>query len=91
MSSSDALEEATTRLLAALEAFEESMARHLQNGRDMEALEFRLQVLTEEHERLKESLEAERRRGDRLASANTEVSERLDTVVDSVKSIMRTN
>lgn len=89
MSSYDLLEEATTRLLAAVEEFEEAMSRRLQDGQEVEALTYRLQSLSVEHDRLAESLAAERQRAERLAAANDEVSQRLGTVIDSVRAIIQ--
>lgn len=91
MNKTDALEEATTRLLAALDRFEEALGRRLQNRPDNGDLQGRLQSLSEENERLAARLEAERHRADRCTAANTDVAQRLDTVIDSVKTIIHAN
>lgn len=90
MGNPDAIEEATSRLSTALQALEDSVMRQMQQGQTIDDLQEQIRSLTVEHERLVASLEAERQRADRLQAANGEASNRLDTIINSVKSILQT-
>ena len=84
MSKVDALEEATSRLTAALEAFEKTIAERRHSDLTAEALQEQIQTLTA-------TLGAERQRAERLSSTNTEVSQRIDSVIDSIRAILQTS
>ncbi|MGI9382062.1 MAG: DUF4164 family protein [Methyloligellaceae bacterium] len=90
MGNPDAIEEATSRLSTALQALEDSVMRQMRQGQTIDDLQEQIRSLTVEHERLVASLEAERRRADRLEAVNGEASNRLDTIIDSVKNILQT-
>ena len=90
MGNPDAIEEATSRLSTALQALEDSVMRQMRQGQTIDDLQEQIRSLTIEHERLVASLEAERQRADRLQAANGEASNRLDTIINSVKSILQT-
>ncbi|MCG8560275.1 MAG: DUF4164 domain-containing protein [Hyphomicrobiales bacterium] len=90
MGNPDAIEEATSRLSTALQALEDSVMRQMRQGQTIDDLQEQIRSLTVEHERLVASLEAERQRADRLQAANGEASNRLDTIINSVKSILQT-
>ena len=90
MSSSDALEGATSRLTTALQGLEDAIMRQARQGHTIEDLQAQIDSLGAEHERLVASLDAERQRADRLEAANGEATDRLDTIIDSVKSMLRT-
>ena len=83
MSKADALEEATSRLMAALEAFENTIAQRRHADLSAEALQEQIQSLTD-------SLGTERQRSERLSSVNEEVSQRLDSVIDSIRAMLQT-
>ena len=86
---SKTLKEATSRLSKALRSFEDAVAHRLNKEQSAEDLEQHIQSLSAEQERLLASLKLARRRADRLESANDEVSNRLETVIDSIKTIVR--
>ena len=90
MGNPDAIEEATSRLSSALQALEDSVTRQMRQGQTIGDLQEQIHSLTAEHERLVASLDAERRRADSLETANGEASNRLDTIIDSVKNILQT-
>ncbi len=90
MSSSNELEDETSRLSTALQALEDAIMRQMRQGQTIENLQEQIRSLAAEHERLVASLEAERRRADRLEMANGEATDRLDTIIDSVRTLLRT-
>lgn len=91
MGTTNALEVAASRLMSALDQFEDVMEQRLTEEKTIKDLEAQLRSLMAEREQLFVSLEKERRRADRLEAANDEVSDRLGTVIDSVKMIVQTN
>ncbi len=90
MGSSDSLEEATSRLTTALQALEDAVSRQMGQGQTIEDLQEQVRSLAVEQERLVASLEAERERAGRLEAANGEATDRLDTIIDSVKTLIQT-
>ena len=88
MTQSDALQHATIRLDAAIDAFEEFLGRLFEDSESVATLKEQVKYLTDERERLLLELEAERQRVDRLQAANDEVSGRLETVMDTLKDMM---
>lgn len=89
MSNSKALEEAAARLAKALQAFEEAVAHRLNDEQSIDDLEQHIRELNAEQERLMVSLTDAKQRADRLESVNVEVSGRLETVLDSIKTILK--
>jgi predicted RNase H-like nuclease (RuvC/YqgF family) len=83
MSGSDALEEVTSRLARALDEIEKTVAERRQSDLKAGTLEEQVQTLTA-------NLGAERERSERLAAASEEVSDRLDTAINSVRTILGT-
>ena len=84
------LQEATTRLTKALKTFEDAVAQRLAEEKRVEDLEQHIQSLNVEQERLTASLSVARQRAERLETANDEVSHRLENVIDSIKTIVKT-
>ncbi|MGD9869398.1 MAG: DUF4164 family protein [Hyphomicrobiales bacterium] len=82
MSGSDLLQEATARLLTALEGFETSVAQRRQETLSAEALQ-------EQVDTLSVSLREERTRSSNLVAANDEVAERLEAVIAAVQEILK--
>ena len=81
MTKFDPLEEATTRLTNALDTFEKKVAERRHEDLSAEALQEQVQRLTE-------NLSVEREKSERLSKGNSEVGERLDSIIDSVKTIL---
>jgi len=91
MSQPDALQQATQRLDAAideLEIFLGSVFVEGEGGVSIATLKEQVRFLTEERDRLLVELDAEKSRVRRLMDANDEVSERLETVMGTLKEIM---
>ena len=91
MSQSDALQQATERLDAAidqLESFLRQVFTGAEDGVSVAALKEQVRFLTEERDRLLAELDAERNRVRRLKAANEEVSGRLEAVMVTLKDLM---
>jgi len=91
MSQPDALQQATQRLDAAvdeLEIFLGSVFVEGDGGVSIATLKEQVRFLTEERYRLLVELDAEKSRVRRLMDANDEVSERLETVMGTLKEMM---
>lgn len=81
MKESDALQEATSRLATALEQIEKTIADRRQADLRADGLEEQVQSLTS-------NLGVERERYERLAAASDEVSDRLDSAIDTVRGML---
>jgi 2-polyprenyl-6-methoxyphenol hydroxylase-like FAD-dependent oxidoreductase len=94
MSQPDALQQATQRLDAAVDELEIFLGSVFVEGEEGEGgvsiatLKEQVRFLTEERDRLLVELDAEKSRVRRLMDANDEVSERLETVMGTLKEIM---
>jgi hypothetical protein len=91
MSQPDALQQATQRLDAAVDELEillGSVFVEGEGGVSIATLQEQVRFLTEERDRLLVELDAEKSRVRRLMDANDEVSERLETVMGTLKEIM---
>lgn len=87
----DALQQATERLDAAvdeLEGFLQDILTEGKGGDLVASLKEKVRSLTEERDRLKLDLDAERTRVRRLKAANDEVSGRLEAVMVTLKDMM---
>jgi chromosome segregation ATPase len=91
MSQPDALQQATQRFDAAMDQLENRLRQAFAEGKSdpsLTALKQELRFLTEERDQLLVDLEAERNRVRRLKAANDEVSDRLETVMGTLKHMM---
>jgi len=91
MTEPDALQQATERLDAALdelEGFLQHLTADSQGDKSLASLQEQLRKLTEERDRLRLDLDAERNRVRRLKAANEEVSGRLEAVMVTLKHMM---
>jgi chromosome segregation ATPase len=91
MSQPDALQQATERLDVAvdqLEAFLRQVFVGAEDGVSVAALKEQIHFLTEERDRLLRDLDAEKNHVRRLKAANEEVSDRLETVMETIKDLM---
>jgi len=91
MTEPDALQQATEQLDAALDELEGFLQHILADGEAGEsvaALKEQVRSLTEERDRLRLDLDAERNRVRRLKAANDEVSGRLEVVMETLKDMM---
>lgn len=76
------LDNATERLTSALKAMEDAVAAKRHSELTIDSLEEQVQSL-------KTNLEAERRKNENLTTANQEATERIDSVIESIKDIMK--
>jgi hypothetical protein len=91
MTQPKALQQATERLNAAVDALDNRLQRVFAEGEgdaSVAALKEQIRFLTDERDQLLIDLEAERSRVRRLKAANDEVSGRLDTVLGTLKDMM---
>lgn len=91
MSQPDALQQATERLDSAvdqLEVFLRQVFAEAENGISVAELREQVRFLTEERDRLLRDLDAEKNRVRRLKTANDEVSDRLEAVMETLKDLM---
>jgi chromosome segregation ATPase len=91
MSHPDALQQATERLDSAvgqLEKFLREVLEQSEQGVSISILQEQIRFLTEERDRLKRDLDAEKTRTRRLTAANEEVSGRLDAVMGRLKDLI---
>ncbi|HET9572749.1 MAG: DUF4164 family protein [Actinomycetota bacterium] len=91
MTEPDAMQQATERLDAALdelEGFLQQILADSEGDKSVASLQEQLRKLTEERDRLRHDLDAERNRVRRLKAANEEVSGRLEAVMVTLKHMM---
>lgn len=90
MTQPEALQQATERLDVAIDDLEGSLRDILADGEGGSIAELReqLRFLTEERDRLRLDLDAEKSRVRRLKAANDEVSGRLEAVMITLKDMM---
>ena len=91
MSQPDALQQATERLDSAvdqLETFLRQVFSEAEDGVSVAALKEQVRFLSEERDRLLRDLDAEKSHVRRLKSANEEVSDRLESVMETLKDLM---
>ena len=81
MGNSKELNDVTERLATALKAMEDAVAAKRRNDLTVESLKEQVQSL-------KTSLDAELQRNEKLTAANEEVSERINTIADSVRGML---
>ena len=87
MSQSDAVQQATTRLDVAVESLASSFNEFLEDIQSVASLREQVRTLTNERDRLSKELEDERGRARRLEAANDEVSDRLEALTGTLKTI----
>ena len=91
MSQPDALQQATERLDSAvdqLEIFLRQVFAEAEDGVSVAELREQVRFLSEERDRLLRDLDAEKNRVRRLKTANEEVSDRLEAVMETLKDLM---
>ena len=91
MSQSDAVQQAATRLYAAVESLAKSLNEFLEDIQSVASLKEQLRTLTNERDRLLTELEDERGRARRLEAANDEVSDRLEALTGTLKTMTPSN
>jgi chromosome segregation ATPase len=85
MAESDALQQATARLSAAVDALEEFLGSFASDDDSVASLKVRVHALVDERDRLLAELETERNRVQRLQAASDEVTNRLEAVMGTLR------
>ncbi len=91
MTQPDALQQAATRLDAAVDALEDFLGQVFAEGGEgasVASLLEQVRFLTDERDRLLGELDAERARVRRLQAANDEVSDRLEFAMGTLKDML---
>jgi L-lactate utilization protein LutB len=83
-----AVELATKRLQAALDALEGAVERRLERDRGQAALASQVHAFDSDRSRLAEELDSAVARARRLEAANREVAEQLDEAIATIRSIV---
>ncbi|HWW47774.1 MAG TPA: DUF4164 domain-containing protein [Xanthobacteraceae bacterium] len=84
-----ALEAATRRLSAALDALEAAVERRRDADRDEDELATRIHVLGADRSRLADELDGALMRSRQLERTNREISERLDGAIDTIRTVIK--
>ncbi len=88
MDDSETVEQATGRLNAAIDAIEAGLASLADDAERGDQAQAEFAKLSEDHGRLSAEVDVERVRAERLKSANEDVSERLGSVIESIRSAL---
>ena len=90
MTDASAIEAATRRLAAALDALEAALERRRDNDRGEDALAAQVHALGSDRSKLASDLDAAAARSRRLEAANREIAQRLDVAIDSIRAVIET-
>lgn len=91
MSTTSKLDAALQRLSTAVGQLEAAVDRRLTSERTVGALQDELQRLNEDRARLAETLDGAESRSDRLETANKEVSRRLVSAMESIRTVLESH
>jgi Domain of unknown function (DUF4164) len=88
MTEANAIEAATRRLSAALDALEAATERRREADRGDQTLAAQVQALGEDRSRMASDLDLQAARSRRLEATNREVARRLDAAIDTIKTVL---
>jgi chromosome segregation ATPase len=88
MTDASAIEAATKRLSAALDALEGALERRRDTDRGENALAAQVHALGTDRSKLASDLDTATARARRLEAANREIAQRLDTAVENIRSVL---
>jgi hypothetical protein len=88
MTDASAIEAATRRLAAALDALEAAVERRREADRSEGALAAQVQALGTDRSRLAADLDVVTARSRRLESTNRDIAQRLDVAIDSIRAVI---
>jgi uncharacterized protein DUF4164 len=88
MTESSAIDTASRRLALALDALEAALQRRRDADRGEATLAAQLQALGTDRARLAADLDSQAARASRLETTNREVARRLDTAIDTIRSVI---
>ena len=84
------IESATRRLMAALDALESAAERRREADRDEDELATRIQALGADRSRLADELDGALVKARKLERTNREISDRLDSAIVTIRSVLDT-
>jgi hypothetical protein len=90
MTDSSAVEAATRRLIAALDALEAAVERRREADRSESALAAQVQALGTDRSRLASELDGAAAKSRKLEDTNREIAQRLDVAITSIRSVIET-
>jgi hypothetical protein len=88
MTDASAIEAATKRLSAALDALEGALEHRSDTDRGENALAAQVHALGTDRSKLASDLDTATARARRLEAANREIAQRLDTAVENIRSVL---
>jgi hypothetical protein len=88
MTDASAIEAATKRLSAALDALEAALEHRRDTDRGENALAAQVHALGSDRSKLASDLDTATARARRLEAANREVAQRLDTAMENIRSVL---
>jgi hypothetical protein len=88
MTESSAIDAATKRLALALDALEAALERRREADRGEQTLAVQLHALGFDRARLAADLDSQTARANRLETTNREVARRLDTAIETIRSVI---
>jgi chromosome segregation ATPase len=90
MTDASAIEAATKRLSAALDALEAALEHRRDTDRGENALAAQVHALGTDRSKLASDLDAVTARARRLEAANREIAQRIDTAMENIRSVVET-
>lgn len=91
MTEPSAIDAAVKRLALALDALDAAVERRREADRSEDNLASQLHTLGVDRTRLAAALDGEAARSRQLEDTNREIARRLDTAIDSIKSVLNAN
>lgn len=88
MTDASAIEAATRRLAAALDALEAALEQRQDTDRGENALAAQVHALGSDRSKLASDLDAAAARSRQLEATNREIAQRLDVAIDSIRSVI---
>lgn len=90
MTDASAIEAATRRLAAALDALEAAVERRREADRSESALAAQVQALGTDRSKLASALDAATAHSRKLEDTNRDIAQRLDVAIDSIRAVIET-
>jgi hypothetical protein len=91
MSEQTAIEQATRRLTAALDALDAAVDRRIERDRETAALGEQVHLLAADRSRLAADLDAQLSRGRSLETANRDIARRIDAAMENIRLVLESN
>ena len=91
MTEQTAIEQATRRLTAALDALDAAVERRVDADRGVAALGGQVHALAADRSRLAADLDAQVARSRKLETTNRDIARRIDTAMENIRSVLESN